>query len=51
LPFGVPWEGALINVAGASIQHIIDSMISIAVFKAASPLVKMLKRTNRETKS
>jgi len=44
LPFGVPWQGALINVAGASIQHVIDSIISIAVFKAASPLMKRLKR-------
>ena len=49
LPFGVPWQGALINVAGASIQHVIDSIISIAVFKAASPLIKMLKRGHEET--
>jgi len=44
LPFGVPWQGALINVAGASIQHVIDSIISIAVFKAASPLMNILRR-------
>jgi len=48
LPFGVPWQGALINVAGASIQHVIDSIISISIFKAASPLIKMLKRRNEK---
>ena len=46
LPFGVPWQGALINVAGASIHHGIDSIISIAVFKAVSPVMKMLTRAN-----
>ena len=48
LPFGVPWEGALINVAGASIQHVIDSIISIAVFKTVSPLMKMSRRGKDE---
>ena len=48
LPFGVPWQGALINVVGASIQHVIDSIISIAVFKAASPLMKILRRGQGE---
>ena len=48
LPFGVPWQGALINVAGASIQHVIDSLISIAVFKAATPLMKIYRRGQKE---
>ncbi len=40
LPFGVPWQGALIVVAGASIQQVIDSLISIAVFEAAKPILR-----------
>jgi niacin transporter len=51
LPFGVPWQGALINVAGASIQHVIDSIISIAVFMAASPLMKIFKTRVGDKKS
>ncbi len=43
LPFGVPWEGALITVGGTAIQHVIDSLISIIVLKAALPLVRTLK--------
>jgi len=48
LPFGVPWEGALINVSRASIQHVIDSIISISVFKAVSPLIKILRNAHRQ---
>ncbi len=44
IPFGVPWEGALINVVGTAIQHVIDSIISILVVKAALPLVRTLKK-------
>jgi niacin transporter len=43
IPFGIPWEGALINSVGAAIHHIIDSIISILVWKAALPLIKILK--------
>jgi niacin transporter len=44
IPFGVPWEGALINVAGAAIHHTIDSIISILVWRAALPLIKIMKK-------
>ena len=44
LPFGVPWEGALINIAGAAIHHVIDSVISIVVLKAALPIIRILKK-------
>ncbi len=44
IPFGVPWEGALINVAGTAIHHSIDSTISILVVNAAFPLLKIFKR-------
>lgn len=40
IPFGVPWEGGLFVMAGAAIQHVIDSIISIIVVKAAWPLIK-----------
>ncbi len=43
IPFGIPWEGALINSIGAAIHHIIDSIISILVWRAALPLIKILK--------
>ena len=43
IPFGIPWEGALINVAGAAIHHTIDSVISILVLKAAYPIIRILK--------
>ncbi len=44
VPFGVPWEGALINVVGTAIQHTIDSIISILVLKAALPIIKNFKQ-------
>lgn len=43
VPFGVPWEGALVNVVGAAIHHVIDSVISILVLKAALPIIRILK--------
>jgi len=41
--FGVPWEASLITVAGTALQHIVDSVIAIAVVKAAEPLIKTLR--------
>jgi niacin transporter len=50
IPFGVPWEGALFVMAGAAIQHVIDSIISIIVVKAAWPLIKnQLGKRNPKT--
>ena len=40
MAFGIPWEGALINIVGTAIHHIIDSIISIIILKAALPLLK-----------
>jgi niacin transporter len=45
IPFGIPFEGALVNVVGTAIHHSIDAMISIIVMKAALPLIKTIKRT------
>jgi niacin transporter len=44
IPFGIPWQGALINIVGTAIHHIIDSIISILVQKAALPLIRTLKK-------
>jgi niacin transporter len=44
IPFGIPWQGALINIVGTAIHHIIDSIISILVQKAALPLKRTLKK-------
>ncbi len=44
IPFGIPWQGALINVAGTAIHHSIDAVISIAVYKAAFPLIRTIKK-------
>jgi niacin transporter len=43
IPFGIPWQGALITVAGTAVQHVIDSIISILVLKSALPLIKALR--------
>ena len=48
IPFGIPWEGALINIIGAAIHHTIDSIISILILKAALPLIKIMKRTPKK---
>ena len=40
--FGVPWEGAMINIVGTAAHHIIDSIISLIVMKAIYPLLKDL---------
>lgn len=40
IPFGIPWEGTLINIIGTAVHHVIDSIISIIVLKAALPLLK-----------
>jgi hypothetical protein len=41
--FGITWQGSLIVIAGTAIQHVIDSIISIIVLKAAFPLIKTIK--------
>ena len=43
IPFGIPLEGALINIAGGTIHHIADTIISIIVLRAARPFIKSLK--------
>ena len=48
IPFGIPWQAALITVAGTAIQGAIDSVISIVIVKAASPLIKTLRRKREE---
>ncbi len=47
IPFGIPWQGALINIVGAAIHHAIDSTISILVLKAALPIIKHMKPQDR----
>jgi len=42
LPFGIPLYGALINIAGASIHHAIDSVIAIVVLRAARPIMRSI---------
>ena len=49
IPFGIPWEGALINIVGTAIHHTIDSLISIVVLKAALPLIRTLKPRAKST--
>ena len=41
--FGIPWEGALINVVGTAIHHTADSIISLVVVRAARPIMKSLE--------
>jgi niacin transporter len=48
LPFGIPWQGALINVAGTAIQHVIDSIIALAVYAAALPLIRRFRYSPEE---
>jgi len=43
LPFGVPLEGAAFNIVGTAIHHTVDSIISLAVLRAARPLLERLK--------
>lgn len=43
VPFGVPWAGALINLVGATVHHIADSIISIIILRAALPVIKRWK--------
>lgn len=39
----VPWEAALLTVAGTAIHHTIDAIIAIVILKAAQPLIKTIK--------
>lgn len=43
IPFGIPPWGALINTVGGAIHHIVDSIISIIILRAALPLIKNLR--------
>jgi niacin transporter len=43
IPFGVPPQGALINLVGGTIHHIFDSAISIIIFKASLPIIRRWK--------
>lgn len=43
LPFGVPLAGAAVNIVGTAIHHTADSVISIAVLRAARPLLNRFK--------
>ena len=43
IPFGFTYEAALLNVVGTAVHHTIDSFISIAVLRAAGPLLNRLK--------
>jgi len=43
IPFGIPLVGALINIAGGTVHHIADSIISVIVLRAARPVIRSLK--------
>ena len=43
IPFGIPFVGALINLVGGTVHHIADSIISIVILKASSPVIRSLK--------
>ena len=49
IPFGIPWQGALVNIAGTAIHHIIDAIISVIVQKASLPLMRTLKLPKRSS--
>ncbi|MCL5949293.1 MAG: ECF transporter S component [Candidatus Bathyarchaeota archaeon] len=40
IAFGIPWQASLITIGGTALQHVIDSIISIIVVKAAWPFIK-----------
>ena len=42
MPFGVPLAGALVNLAGASVHHVMDAAISIVVIRSATPVLRRL---------
>lgn len=48
LPFGIPWQGALINVAGTAIHHVIDSIVALAVYAAALPLIRRFRYSSEK---
>jgi niacin transporter len=43
IPFGIPLWGALINIVGGTIHHIVDSIISIIILRSALPLIRNLR--------
>lgn len=44
IPFGIPLEAALLNVVGTAAHHIVDSILSIAVLRAARPLLDRFRQ-------
>lgn len=42
--FGLTYEAALFNIVGTAVHHTVDSIISIAVLKAARPLLDRFKQ-------
>jgi niacin transporter len=42
IPFGVPIQGAIINLVGGAIHHLIDSFITMVVVRAAHPVLSSM---------
>lgn len=45
IPFGFTYEAALLNVAGTAVHHTVDSIISIAILRAARPLLDRFRQS------
>jgi len=45
IPFGFTYEAALLNIVGTAVHHTVDSIISIAVLRAARPLLDRFKQS------
>jgi len=43
IPFGIPYEAAVLNIVGTAVHHTVDSIISISVLRAARPLLDRFK--------
>ena len=49
IPFGFTYEAALLNVVGTAAHHTVDSIISIAVLRAARPLLDRFRQSPEST--
>jgi len=49
IPFGFTYEAALLNVVGTAAHHTVDSIISIAVLRAARPLLDRYRQSPKST--
>jgi len=49
IPFGFTYQIALFNMAGAAVHHVVDSIISIAVLRAARPLLGRFRQSPKLT--